>query len=365
MDVTAAPDLAPGTRPGHVARFVTTIINPEHPGWEPRATMLDRDALSIPALIHAIVREGRRHDAALLLGAVPARGGYADLIAAGRLARQPDPPLVVLSECTWEPGSASLAAALDRVVPGLGSRMPLEQLTRRAIRAMDGPRVVYCVLSEEDRRSFIPTWGVPPERVVVTRFGASLPEEILERPGRRGDYVFAGGDPLRDYDLLAEASRGLGAEVHVATRRWRPDPSALPPNVHAGALAHEEFVERLAGCGVVVVPMAGGRMRSAGQQTFLNAMALGKPVVISDAVGVREYVTDREHALVVPTGDAREMHRALAWVLDPANGREVDAMVDRARALVDERFRFSHYEGRLMAVVDEYLELLGRPAEAA
>lgn len=341
---------------------MTTILNPEHPGWEPRATMLDRDALSIPALVRAIVREGRGHEAALLMGAVPARAGYADLIAAGRLARLPDPPLVVLSECTWEPGSASLSAALDRVLPGLGRRLPLERLSRRAIGAIDGPRVVYCVLSEDDRRSFIPTWGVPPERVVVTHFGASLPQDVLARPVRRGDDVFAGGDPLRDYDLLAEAARGLDAEVHIATRRWRPDPAALPANVRAGALPHEEFVERLTSSGVVAVPLAGGRMRSAGQQTFLNAMALGKPVVVSDAVGVREYVTDREHALIVPTGDPGAMHRALAWVLDPANRREVDAMVERARAHVDDRYRFSHYEGRLMTVVDEYLELLGRPA---
>ena len=322
--------------------------------------MIDRDSQSLPSMLRTLVREGRAHEAALLLGAVPARKGYVDLIAAARLARAPEGPLVVLSECTWEPGSRSLSAVLGRALGGLGRRASLDALTRRAIGAIDGPRVIYCVLSEEDRQPFIPAWGVPPERVVVTPYGASLSDEELALPRSRGDDVFAGGDPLRDYDLLAEAARGLPAEVHIATRRWNPDPAGVPANVHAGALSHDEFVTRLNNCGVVVVPMSGGEMRSAGQQTFLNAMALGKPVVISDAVGVREYVRDREHALIVPTGDARALHQALAWVLDPVNAEAVEAMVGRARDLVNDRFRFAHYEGRLLAVVDEQLELLGR-----
>lgn len=327
--------------------------------------MVDRDSQPLPSMLRTLVREGRAHEAALLLGAVPARKGYVDLVAAARLARAPEGPLVVLSECTWEPGSRSLSAALGRALGRLSAQVPLEALTRRAIGAIDGPRVVYCVLSEEDRQHFIPTWGVPPERVVVTPYGASLSDEELALPRFRGNDIFAGGDPLRDYDLLAEAARGLPAEVHIATRRWNPDPADVPANVHAGPLSHEEFVTRLNNCGVVVVPMRGAEMRSAGQQTFLNAMALGKPVVISDAVGVQEYVRDREHALLVPTGDARAMHEALAWVLDPANADAVEAMIGRAQDLVNERFRYAHYEGRLLEVIDRQLELLGRrPAEA-
>ena len=344
------------------ARFVTTLLNPDDPEWDRRATMIDRGARSIPATLRELVRAARRHEAAVLLGAVPARAGYVDLLAAACLARAPEAPLVVLSECTWEPGSRSLSAALEKALPGIGERLPLDALTRRAVTAIDGPRVIYCVLSEADRDHFIRTWSADPERVVVTPFSASLEDHELERAEPRGPYVFAGGDPLRDYPTLAAAARGLGAAVHIAARRWAPAPGTLPPNVRAGPLAHEEFVSRLSGCGAVAVPLSGDELRSAGQQTFLNAMGLRRPVVITDALGVREYVTHREHALIVPPGDARAMREALVWVLDPANAAEVDAMTDRAHALVNERHRFAHYEARLMAVVDQGLARRGRGA---
>lgn len=343
------------------ARFMTTILYPQHPDWEQRATMIDRDARSIPATLKRLVAEGRRHEAAVLMGAVPARKGYVDLLAAARLARMPNGPLVVVSECTWEPGSRTLSDKLGRVLPALGGHLPIDGITKAAIRRLDGPRTIFCVLSESERAPFAATWGIDAARVAVTHFSSSLSPEELTAPTERGDFVFAGGDPLRDHQVLVDAAEGLGAEVHMATRRWKPTaPERVPRNVHVGPVPHEEFVRLLRGCGAVAVPLAASRIRSSGQQTFLNAMAYRKPVIITDALGVSDYLTDGEHARIVPVGDARAMHEALAWVLDPANRGEVDAMVDRAFELVSRWYLPGHYEGRLMAVVDHYLDVLGR-----
>jgi glycosyltransferase involved in cell wall biosynthesis len=44
---------------------------------------------------------------------------------------------------------------------------------------------------------------------------------------------------------------------------------------------------------------------------LLDALAMGKPVVVSDVAGARDYVIDRTTALLVPPGDPQAMAEAL------------------------------------------------------
>ncbi|MDP9407558.1 MAG: hypothetical protein M3P95_06770 [Actinomycetota bacterium] len=83
------------------------------------------------------------------------------------------------------------------------------------------------MLTEVERARFPRTWGVRRAAVVVTPFCHHVFDHDGEVPER--DYVFAGGDSLRDYDLLVEAARGLPARVAVATRT--PLPAAPKPTV--------------------------------------------------------------------------------------------------------------------------------------
>lgn len=57
--------------------------------------------------------------------------------------------------------------------------------------------------------------------------------------------------------------------------------------------------------------------RSAGQASYLNAIALGKPVVVTDAPGVRDYVDHRRTGLIVPPGDPIALREAVNWTLAP------------------------------------------------
>jgi glycosyltransferase involved in cell wall biosynthesis len=101
-----------------------------------------------------------------------------------------------------------------------------------------------------------------------------------------------------------------------------------------------------------VVPLLPGLRRSAGQQTYLNGMVLGKPVVVSDVPGAREHVVDGETGLLVPPGDAAALAEALRWVLDPANADAVARMGARAREAVLTEAAPDRYVERLLDVVD-------------
>jgi len=104
---------------------------------------------------------------------------------------------------------------------------------------------------------------------------------------------------------------------------------------------------------VVVVPIQGGLERSAGQQTYLNAMALGKPVVVTDTPGATDYVEDGITGLIVPPGDAEALRGALEWVLDEANREAVQTMAARAKDAARGRFTPTLYANRLLEIVKD------------
>jgi hypothetical protein len=321
-------------------RIVTTLVHDRAP-WRERVRMLDRHAQPAASVTGRLVAAGLRGHPLLLLGSAGFGARYADLLAAVAVARSPRRPPVVLAECTWEPGSAALARRV-RVGRNGGA-------ARLAVRAMDGGHATFCVLSRAELERFPRTWGVDPARVAFTPFTVTLEDREVDAPPLGGDAVFAGGNSLRDYGPLLDAAPGIPAPVVLATTQV-DDAARLPPNVRAGPLPHAEYVEQLRRARVVVVPLAENDWRSAGQQTYLNAMALGKPVVVTDTMGVRDYVEDGVTGLVVAPGDARAMGEAVRWVLDPGNATAVAAMTARARQTARERFSLDRYLTRLLEV---------------
>lgn len=278
--------------------------------------------------VSTVVRAAGRYDALLLNGS-----GRWDQAAAALLGLARTRTPIVMTDCTWKRGETAVERWSGRV----------------GLRAMDLAPMTYCVLSSEEVSLFPRTWRVDPRRVVFTPFHHTLGDD-LDPPEDEGEGVFAGGDSMRDYEPLLEAARGLEVPVTLATRLL-DGRSDLPRTVRAGRVSHAEFLAALRAASVVVVPFPRGIERSAGQQTYLNAMALRRTVVVTEGPGVRDYVEDRVTGLVVPPGDAPALAEALRFALDPANGAQVRRMRERARAVVLERFTPDAYARRLVEVV--------------
>ena len=308
--------------------------------WEARADVVDRRDLSRVELVRRLVAAARSYPALLLDGSVGTPELYSDLIAAAVISRRRLGASVVISDCSWKLGSSRL----DRAA------------CRAGIRAIDAPRVTYCVLSSAEVELFARTWGVDGGRVVFTPFCYTFTDDELAAPSTSDGRVFAGGDSLRDYEPLVEAARELGFHLDLATGALSEAVrAALPPTVRVGSVSHARFIELMRLASVVVVPLREGIERSAGQQTYLNAMAMGKIVIASDSPGARDYVEHGLTGLIVPAGDARALAGALAWCLDAANSSQVEAMRAEAARVARERFSPDAYFESLLAVVDDAL----------
>jgi glycosyltransferase involved in cell wall biosynthesis len=277
-------------------------------------------------------------DAVILRGTSGFGAGYVEAVAGLLIKlRWRHPPLVLVSDATWDVTSQALEDRLPRfarpLLPGLG---------RLGVRATDGRHVIYGVLSSDEKQGFEGRWGIDGRRVRFTPFYATLGRDLASS-ATDGGYVFAGGNSYRDYDLLVKAVEGLDVPVRLASS-WRPS-QPLPPNVEVASLPQDEYNRTMLGAGLMVVPLRPAA-RSAGQQTYLSAMLAGKPLIVTDAPGVRDYVVPGQTALVVEN-DPEALRAAITWVLDPANKAEVQLMTERARRTVEEQYLARHYFARL------------------
>lgn len=283
-----------------------------------------------------LLRLSKNRKILILNGSVGRRQLYRDLVFALILKLTRKPPLVLMQDATWEPGSEALEAEfpiLKKVIP---------KLARLAISALDGPHMRYAVLSTSEVKTFSKAWGVDPQRVVFQPFPNTL-HGYRNMPTRDDGYLFSGGNSVRDYPLLVSALEGTAVTTHIATK-WQPRKNL--PHLHVRPTSHEEFMTLLANAHAVVVPLRRS-VRSAGQQSYLNAMGLGKPVIVTDTPGVRDYIVDGVTGVIVPH-DAEKMRAAILHVMDPANAAFYAAMGERAKKDVFERFTEAHFRHGLL-----------------
>ena len=194
-------------------------------------------------------------------------------------------------------------------------------------------------------RRYVEWYNFPPDKILVLKFHHTLTGFDFPQP-TRGDYIFAGGDSQRDYATLVKAVTGLDCAVVIATRR--PPPKHLPQNVEWQPVRPEEFRKLMAGSNFVVLPLDTSRGTTSGQQSYLNAMALGKLVIVTDTEDASYYIENGVTGILVPSGNAQELRTAIEWALH--NHAQVDQIGKRAREIalpMDQEWTFS----RLLAFV--------------
>ncbi len=197
--------------------------------------------------------------------------------------------------------------------------------------------------------------GIPAERLRFVPYGV---DTAFWRPEGADDrrLVVAAGREHRDYATLAAACASLDCQVAVAAgsphspeATWRA-PAVWPAGFTVRQVAHRELRDLYAQAAVVVVPLLETDFQ-AGVTTLLEAMAMGKAVVVSATRGQRDVVRHRENGLLVPPGDAVALRRAIAELLERPDERR--RLGSAARRYVEANFSVEAYADRLAAELRE------------
>ena len=134
---------------------------------------------------------------------------------------------------------------------------------------------------------------------------------------RDDGYIFAGGNHGRDYETLIKALSGVDYPVFIATQKPGVKELARPfSHITVEAVTPAEFRQKMAACSVCVEAHPADFFRTAGHQTFLNAMWMGKPFVMADLKSADGYFENGKDWVVVPAGDSEALADKLRELLE-------------------------------------------------
>ena len=198
--------------------------------------------------------------------------------------------------------------------------------TRRRVAAA----AFAAVVCEYDRREV--EKFAPGGRIEVVPVGVDLEQVERTTPYDPGGPVVAIGRLVeqKGFADLDGITPAVGREVVVVGDG--PLRDSLRNVRVAGAVAPQEALHYIEGASVLVVPsvVAGDGSRDGIPTVLKEALALGTPVVASDAVGNPE-VVEAAHGALYPAGDRQALQQALTAILE-RDDREAMGRAGRAFA---------------------------------
>jgi glycosyltransferase involved in cell wall biosynthesis len=113
---------------------------------------------------------------------------------------------------------------------------------------------------------------------------------------REEQYILSVGRSNRDYDFLLDALKGSPYPVKILSNTLHR-PSSEKVEIHNNAF-NREYFNYLYNCFCVVIPLMNPSI-SSGQLVILQAMQLGKPIIVTESEGITDYVTDGYNGLII------------------------------------------------------------------
>jgi glycosyltransferase involved in cell wall biosynthesis len=217
----------------------------------------------------------------------------------------------------------------------------------------------FVVYSTWQKRFIEKRWGVAGERVFWTPFQVDgdffSPAKVSGKSEAR---IGAAGLEYRDYPILLAALEPLQVPTTIAAASpWSKRHSSLasqliPPWVTVCRLNLYELRELYARVRFVVLPLYEVSFQ-AGVTTLLEAMSMGKAVILSRTQGQTDVVVDGETGLYVPPGDVIALRRAISYLWE--HPQEAVRMGAQGRKLVEAQMDLVHYSTRFKGLVEQCL----------
>jgi glycosyltransferase involved in cell wall biosynthesis len=232
-------------------------------------------------------------------------------------------PPVMIWELSWSPGWKFREWLCRQTVPRADSTVVVGTNQIALVRQEFGPRA---------RPVFAPLY---------TDVDFFQPQAGAEAESERAPYVFSIGlDRGRDFDLLIKATEGLGRQLKIKAGRYDlPVDRARFPHVEVidHFLPYRAIRDLYDKASVVAITTL-DTPNACGVTSLMEAMAMGKSVVVSDNPALADYLppSTAEAVIVVPIGDAEAVRSAITFLLE--NPDAALAMGKRARAFAVERF---------------------------
>lgn len=176
-------------------------------------------------------------------------------------------------------------------------------------------------MGEADRQEAVRRYAIPPDKTSLFHFGVDTNFWSPADPDRLEEGVLSvGSDPKRDYETLLAAP--ISAQTHILTSLAvrvpsnRPNVHLVSGNFYGSPITDSVLRELYRRAAVVVVPIR-DVFQPSGQSVTLQAMACGKPVVLSRTKGLwdPETLISGENCVLVAPHDPATLGEAVNRLL--------------------------------------------------
>ena len=222
----------------------------------------------------------------------------------------------------------------------------------------------FFVYATYQQNFIINRWKVPREKVAWIPFQADgqffhpLDKADQEKSNNR-QMICSAGLEFRDYPTLLSAVDGLDVDVVLAAASpWskRSDTTQnrdIPKNVTVQRFSLFDMRELYDRASFVVVPLYPVFFQ-AGVTTIMEAMAMGKAVIVTRTPGQTDYVQDGISGIYVPPGDIPAIRDAILRLL--ANPAEAARLGQNARDIFKKEYDLDCYVDKINQVISGLLE---------
>jgi glycosyltransferase involved in cell wall biosynthesis len=170
------------------------------------------------------------------------------------------------------------------------------------------------------------------------------------------DYILAVGQEQRDYQTLLKAIEGTNLRlIVVASSPWSTSKIQIKDMGKVTIVSHIPYTELrmlYAKARLVVVPLFDVDY-AAGVNALLEAMAMAKPLIVTQTRGITDYVVDNETAVFVPPGDPHALQNALLSLWDRVS--ELGRLGANARQIVEECMNLDIYVNQVVEIVSRFI----------
>ena len=202
----------------------------------------------------------------------------------------------------------------------------LGRLYKRFVRyAITSSHIKYLVVfSKAEPEYYAHIFNLPKEKFRAMRLGI---EDVEGQYDIRDEkYYLAAGRSNRDYDFLVSAWKDKEYKCEIICDSYKRASSS--PGVLIKTNCHgEAYFKKLAGCHGVIIPLANKKI-SSGQLVILQAMMLGKPIIVTTNDSIADYLIDGQAGFVIEK-KAKALDKALAEMKNPITYNELSVSARR------------------------------------
>jgi len=205
-----------------------------------------------------------------------------------------------------------------------------------------------CLLTKE-REFYISEFGEDKYKICFVRYGVNMPgnNQIAKLNGKNR-FFFSGGTSNRDYCTLTGAFKVLEENLKIACFPADVKGLDIPSNVELlYNVFRNDFLDYMKKAYAVIITLDDPCI-SSGQLVLLNAMRLGKAIIVTKISGIEDYV-DNNCVILVEPHSLMAIRNAVNYLVN--NSDNLSLLASNARRKYEMNFTIEKFAERVAAIL--------------